>query len=115
MDEVTAKIAEIRANLPTYYTKVLEIEANNYDALFNLGAYYYQEAQEIKRIKDSMDMNEYKKTGKDVEAKLAVKYKEALPYYERAFKVKKDEDLKEYLKQIYRELKDEAKLAELEK
>jgi hypothetical protein len=29
--------------------------------------------------------------------------------------VKKDEDLKEILKQVYRELKNEAKLAELEK
>jgi predicted nucleic acid-binding Zn-ribbon protein len=115
MDELTAKITEIRANLPTYYTKVLEADATNYDALYQLGAYHYNDAQEIKRLVNSMDMNEYKKTGKEIEAKLAVKYNEALPYFERAFKLKKDEDLKEILKQVYRELKDEAKLAELEK
>jgi hypothetical protein len=79
MDELTAKVAEIRANLPKYYTNVLEADATNYDALYQLGAYYYNDAQEIKRLVNSMDMNEYKKTGKEVEAKLAVKYNEALP------------------------------------
>jgi di/tripeptidase len=108
-------VKEIRANLPNYYTKALEVDATNYDALYQMGAYYYNDAVEIKRQVNSMDMNEYKKTGKDLEAKLAVKYNEALPYFERGYKVKKDEDLKEILKQVYRELKNEAKLAELEK
>lgn len=115
IDELTAKVKEIRANLPNYYTKALEVDPTNYDALYQMGAYYYNDAVEIKRQVNGMDMNEYKKTGKDLEAKLAVKYNEALPYFERGFKVKKDEDLKEILKQVYRELKDEAKLAELEK
>jgi hypothetical protein len=115
IDELTVKVKEIRSNLPTYYTKALEADANNYDALYQMGAYYYNDAVEIKRQVNGMDMNEYKKTGKDLEAQLAVKYNQALPYFERGFKVKKDEDLKEILKQVYRELKDEAKLAELEK
>jgi tetratricopeptide (TPR) repeat protein len=115
IDELTAKVKEIRTNLPNYYTKALEVDPTNYDALYQMGAYYYNDAVEIKRQVNSMDMNEYKKTGKDLEAKLAVKYNEALPYFERGFKVKKDEDLKEILKQVYRELKDEAKLAELDK
>jgi hypothetical protein len=115
IDELSVKVKEIRTNLPTYYTKALEVDANNYDALYQMGAYYYNDAVEIKRQVNGMDMNEYKKTGKDLEAKLAAKYNEALPFFERGYKVKKDEDLKEILKQVYRELKDEAKLAELEK
>lgn len=115
IEELAAKVKEIRANLPAYYTKALEVDANNYDALYQMGAYYYNDAVEIKRQVNGMDMNEYKKTGKDLEAKLAVKYNEALPYFERGYQVKKDEDLKEILKQVYRELKNEAKLAELEK
>jgi len=115
MDELSAKVKEIRTNLPTYYTKALEVDPNNYDALYQMGAYYYNDAVELKRQVNSMDMNEYKKSGKDLEAKLAVKYNEALPYFERGFQVKKDEDLKEILKQVYRELKNESKLAELEK
>jgi tetratricopeptide (TPR) repeat protein len=115
MDELSAKVKEIRTNLPTYYTKALEVDPNNYDALYQMGAYYYNDAVELKRQVNSMDMNEYKKSGKDLEAKVAVKYNEALPYFERGFQVKKDEDLKEILKQVYRELKNESKLAELEK
>ena len=115
VDELTAKVKEIRTNLPNYYTKALEVDATNYDALYQLGAYYYNDAVEIKKQLNSMDMNDYKKYGKDLEAKLAVKYNEALPYFERGFKVKKDEDLKEILKQVYTELKDQAKLEELNK
>jgi tetratricopeptide (TPR) repeat protein len=115
MDELMAKVKEIRVNLPAYYTKALEVDPDNYDALYQIGAYYYNDAVEIKRQVNSMDMNDYKKSGKDLEEKLAVKYTEALPYFEHAFQVKKDEDLKEILKQVYRELKNEAKLAELEK
>jgi len=115
MDELSAKAKEIRATLPNYYLKALEIDADNYDALYQMGAYYYNDAVAIKGQVNSMDMNDYKKTGKDLEAKIAVKYNEALPFFERGYKVKKDEDLKEILKQVYRELKDEAKLTELEK
>lgn len=115
VEELITKVKEIRSNLPTYYTKALEVEPTNYDALYQMGAYYFNDAQELKRQVNGMDMNEYKKTGKDIEAQLAVKYNEALPYFERGYQVKKDEDLKEILKQVYRELKNEAKLAELEK
>ena len=115
MDELSAKAKEIRATLPNYYLKALEIDAANYDALYQMGAYYYNDAVAIKGQVTRMDMHDYKKTGKDLEAKIAVKYNEALPFFERGYKVKKDEDLKEILKQVYRELKDEAKLTELEK
>jgi hypothetical protein len=50
-----------------------------------------------------------------VEAAVTSKYEQALPYFEKGFKVKKEDDLKEVLKQIYRALKLDAKLAELEK
>jgi len=115
IDELSVKVKDIRATLPNYYLKALEIDANNYDALYQMGAYYYNDAVVIKTQLNGMELNEYKKTGKDFEAKLAVKYNEALPFFERGFKIKKDEDLKEILRQVYRELKDEAKLAELEK
>jgi prophage DNA circulation protein len=115
VEELIAKVNEIRSNLPNIYTKALEVDPNNYDALYQMGAYHFNDAQELKRQVNSMDMNEYNKSGKDLEAQLVVKYNAALPYFERGFQVKKDEDLKEILKQVYRELKNEAKLAELEK
>ena len=111
--ELNAKIAEYRKDLPMYYTKSLEADENYYDALYQLGAYYYNEGVEIKKKVDNMDMDTYKKEGKAVEASVSAKYEQALPYFEKAFKNKKEEDLKEVLKQIYKALKLDAKLAEL--
>ncbi len=105
MDEFNAKISALREELPGFYKRALEIDANYYDALYQLGALSYNDAAEIKRKVNSMDMETYKKEGKAVEEQIAVKYKEALPYFERALVVKKDEDLKEILRQVYRELK----------
>jgi Flp pilus assembly protein TadD len=111
--ELNAKIAEYRKDLPMYYTKSLEADENYYDALYQLGAYYYNEGVEIRKKVDNMDMDTYKKEGKAVEASVSAKYEQALPYFEKAFKNKKEEDLKEVLKQIYKALKLDAKLAEL--
>jgi hypothetical protein len=111
--EFNAKIAEYRKDLPMYYTKALEADENYYDALYQLGAYYYNEGVEIKKKVDNMDMDTYKKEGKAVEASVSAKYEQALPYFEKAFKNKKEDDLKEVLKQIYKSLKLDAKLAEL--
>ena len=110
---MNAKIAEYRKDLPMYYTKALEADENYYDALYQLGAYYYNEGVEIRKKVDVMDMDTYKKEGKAVEASVSAKYEQALPYFERAFKNKKEDDLKEVLKQIYKALKLDAKLAEL--
>ena len=115
IEELSAKVAEFRKDLPGYYTKALEIDGNYYDALYQLGAYYFNEAVEIKKKVDNMDMDTYKKEGKVVEAAVTAKYEQALPYFEKGYKAKKEEDLKEVLKQIYRALKMDTKLAELDK
>jgi tetratricopeptide (TPR) repeat protein len=115
IEELGAKVAEFRKDLPGFYTKALEVNENYYDALYQLGAYYFNEAVEIKKKVDNMDMETYKREGKNVEAAVTSKYEQALPYFEKGFKVKKEDDLKEVLKQIYRSLKMDAKLAELEK
>lgn len=103
--EVTAKIDALRQEIPSFYERALAIDPAYYDALYQMGAFYFNEGAEIKRIVNGMDMETYRKEGKAVEEKLAVKYRQAVPYFERALSVKKDEDLKEILKQVYRELK----------
>jgi hypothetical protein len=105
MEELQVKIAELRKEVPGFYTRALEIDANYYDALYQLGALSFNDAAEIKRKVNAMDMETYKKEGKAIEEQIAAKYKEALPYFERALVVKKDEDLKETIRQVYRELK----------
>ena len=113
LEQINAKIKELRDKVPAYYENALKLDPTYYDALYQLGALNYNDAADIKRIVNSMDMETFKKEGKSYEDKITSKYKEALPFFERAYKVKKDEDLKEIMKQIYRELKDEAKLKEL--
>ena len=105
MDELQGNIAKLREELPGFYIRALEVDANYYDALYQLGAMSYNDAAEFKRKVNAMDMETYKKEGKAVEEQIAAKYKEALPYFERALVVKKDDDLKEILRQVYRELK----------
>jgi TPR repeat protein len=105
IDEVNGKIDALRQEIPSFYERALAIDPNYFDALYQLGAIYFNEAAEIKRLVNGMDMETYKKEGKAVEEKLAAKYHLALPYFERALSVKKDDDLKEILKQIYQDLK----------
>ena len=112
MEELQGKIAALRNEVPGFYTRALEIDANYYDALYQLGALYFNEGAEIKRLVNAMDMATYQKEGKAYEAKLAAKYQEAVPFFERALKVKKDEDLKEILKTL-KELKQTLKKHQL--
>lgn len=115
IDALAEKVKAIRDEVPVYYTKALAIDPTYYDALYQMGALYYNDAAEIKKIVNAMDMETYKKEGKNVEAKYLAKYSEILPFWEKAYSIKKDEDLKEYLKQVYRELKLDTKMAELDK
>lgn len=103
--ELNGKIDALKQETPSFYERALAVDPLYYDALYQMGAFYFNEGAEIKRVVNAMDMETYKKEGKSVEEKLAAKYQQAVPYFERALKVKKDEDLKEILKQVYRELK----------
>lgn len=103
--ELNGKIDALKQETPSFYERALAVDPLYYDALYQMGAFYFNEGAEFKRVVNAMDMETYKKEGKSVEEKLAAKYQLAVPYFERALKVKKDEDLKEILKQVYRELK----------
>jgi Flp pilus assembly protein TadD len=103
--ELNVKIDALKQETPSFYERALAADPLYYDALYQMGAFYFNEGAEIKRVVNAMDMETYKKEGKAVEEKLAAKYQQAVPFFERALKVKKDEDLKEILKQVYRELK----------
>jgi tetratricopeptide (TPR) repeat protein len=74
------------------YKKVLEVDPNNYDALFNLGVIYFNDAVELKREVDNMNMQEYQQRGKEVEGRVCGRFQKAKPYFEKAVKIKQDED-----------------------
>lgn len=72
----------------SYYAKVLALEPDNYDANFNLGVFYFNKAVNSKKVIDDMTMDEYRKTGKELEAQVCKEFKEAQPYFQACERAK---------------------------
>lgn len=79
------------------YKKVLTIDAANYDALYNLGVFYFNEAVQLKSEVDNMNMTEYQQRGKEVEGRVCGRFKKAKPYFEKAIQVKDEAEAKDNL------------------
>jgi tetratricopeptide (TPR) repeat protein len=79
------------------YKKVLEIDAANYDALYNLGVFYFNEAVQLKSEVDNMNMTEYQQRGKEVEGRVCGRFKKAKPYFEKAIQAKDEAEAKDNL------------------
>ncbi|RRB06910.1 tetratricopeptide repeat protein [Larkinella rosea] len=104
--ELTKSVADDRAAAREYYTKALAVDPNNFDANFNLGAAYFNEAILIRKQLEAMDMKEYQAKGKEIEGQVCGKFKQALPYFEKAKSVKDtDTDLNENLTNLQNILK----------
>ena len=95
--DLKKKESENRALANEYYNKALAADPNNYDANYNLGVFYFNEAVEMKREGDNMDMAEYAKRGKEIEGRVCGKFKQALPYFNKAKAVREESDLMENL------------------
>jgi tetratricopeptide (TPR) repeat protein len=111
--DLQAKQNEAKATSMKYYNQALQMEPNNYDVNFNLGVMNFNEAVIIKGKVDAMDMNTYKTEGKAVEAAATEKFKAALPFFEKAYSIKPEEEVKNNLKSLYQVLKMEDKLKAL--
>ncbi|MBU1823199.1 MAG: tetratricopeptide repeat protein [Bacteroidetes bacterium] len=90
--DLEKKYTDNRAQTIETYKKALEIDPNNYDALFNLGVIYFNDAVELKREVDNMGMQEYQKRGKEVEGRVCGRFQKAKPYFEKAVKIKQEEE-----------------------
>ena len=94
--------AAARAN----YKKALEFNPEYFDAAFNLAVNYYNEAADILKEANNMDIKTYQKKGKQVEDKAMAIFKESLPYWEQAHKINpSDLTTVETLQVIYTRLK----------
>ncbi len=100
LNDLRAKQTEAKNNALTTYEKAIGVDGNNYDALFGLGAIYYNEGVELKREVDNMNMQEYQAKGKEVESKVCGRFKKSRPYFERAAAVNPDSDAKVTLDNI---------------
>lgn len=95
--DLKAKQAEASSKAIENYKKVLSIDAANYDALYNLGVFYFNEAVQLKGEVDNMNMTEYQQRGKEVEGRVCGKFKKAKPYFEKAIQAKDEAEAKENL------------------
>jgi tetratricopeptide (TPR) repeat protein len=84
-----------KAEAVEYYQKIIAIDSKNFDAQYMMGVTKFNEAVEIKKTVDKMDMATYKKEGKAVEDKVCARFTEAKVFFDAAKEVKPDDaDLK---------------------
>ncbi|AUD02951.1 tetratricopeptide repeat protein [Spirosoma pollinicola] len=88
-----------------YLDKALAIDPNNYDANFNMAVFIFNDAVEMKRGVDRMDMAEYSKSGKELDGKVCGKFKQSLPYFTKAKSIKDEADVNENLTNLQNILK----------
>ena len=91
--ELKQKQTENRNFEKQYLDKALAVDPNNYDANYNMGVFAFNEAVEMKRSVDKMDMTEYSKSGKEADGRVCGKFKQALPYFLKAKAVKEEPEL----------------------
>jgi tetratricopeptide (TPR) repeat protein len=75
-----------------YYKKVMELDPNNYDCNYNLGVFYFNQAVEMKKAVDKMDMKTYQKEGKAIEEKVCAKFSESKPFFDKCKSIKPNEE-----------------------
>lgn len=105
LNDLTAKQNEYRKLAIENYNKVLQLDPANYDANFNMGVNYFNEGVLVKNRVDGMDMQTYQKEGKAVEQEAVTKFKQAMPFFEKAFETKQEEEVKGNLRNVYNILK----------
>ncbi len=121
LDEIAALKSQregFQAKSIASYKRALEANANSFDALFNLGAIYFNDGVEIKKPYDDMNPSsaDYKANGVALEEKFKAKFNQALPYFEKAYSIKNDDyTLNETLKNTYMMLKMQDKFEKMNK
>lgn len=76
----------------TNYKKAIELDPSYFDATFNLAAFYFNQAAEILKEANDMDLKEYQKRGKEIEESAKNYFEQALPYLEKSKELKPDDE-----------------------
>jgi tetratricopeptide (TPR) repeat protein len=83
------------------YTKVLALDPDNFDVNFNMAVMHFNEAVEIKRELDAMDMATYREKGKAIEEKACLQFQKSKPYFDKCQSLNaSDESVNENLKML---------------
>lgn len=93
LPELEAKFKLNKEKAYFTYKKALEVDPNNYDVNFNMAVMYFNEAVEIKRAVDAMDMKTFQAEGKAIETKACEQFRTSKPYFDKCKSLKPDDDL----------------------
>ncbi len=84
------------------YRKAIKFNPNNLPSNFNLGVYYFNRGVEELKKADKLNINDYQKVGKKIEANAQNEFKQAIPFFEECYRIDaNDEDSKRSLKNAY--------------
>ncbi|WP_448517849.1 tetratricopeptide repeat protein [Rhodoflexus sp.] len=73
------------------YKIAYETQPENDDAIYSLGAFYYNKGAAIKKEADNMDIETFKKDGQAVINRAKVYFEQALPFFEKTTKNNPDD------------------------
>lgn len=96
-----------------YFTKSLEIDPQNEGSNFMMGFMFVEEGDIVNKKVNNMNIKEYNTSGKKEEAKRDELYKKSLPFFEKSYAVSKDPKVKDQLITLYKRLKMEDKIKNL--
>ncbi len=86
-----AKEAELKEMAVSNYKKAIEIDPSNFDANFNTGVFYFNQAVVAKGSVDRMDMKTYNEKGKAIEEQVCNTFNQAKMYFDKCKTIKPDD------------------------
>lgn len=101
----TASMKQLFDNAMKYFNKALDIDPNNFDATYSIGALYYNTAatytQEIQKLADDFSAAGTRKY-KELNVKMLDLFSKAKPYFEKAYEINdKDVSVLQALSEIH--------------
>lgn len=96
------------------YLKAIEIDPEYLDANYNYAVYYYNKAADLFAKARNMDLQTYRKKGKQIEEEATGYLKKAKPYFEKSLELAPNElAIIETLQTLYTQLKENDKAEEM--
>ncbi len=97
------------------YKKAVELNPEYFDAIYNIAVINFNNAAESLKVANEMDLKTYQKDGQKYIDDANAKFKEAVPYFEKAHEINpNDTAVLENLELIYKRLKMFDKLEEVQ-
>lgn len=115
-DKLKKEAMDRKAEAQAIYNKVLQLDPNNFDANFNLGVFNFNQAVEVAKKLNALDLKQYQKDGKRLEGEVKAKFEQSLPFFEKAHQTNpKDLINLGNLRKVYSQLKRQADVEKMTK